>query len=143
MKIKDLATAKGIDHDYNYLTSIEREFDRAEKEARSRGIVLEDAAVGHSDTRDWKSRGLNGPVKGEVAMKAALEQCKVIIARAPKGMARNKQNQTSWHKKCVPVLSISHILICYQAPPTHVDYRMGSPRRTQRVEKLSRDTTFT
>lgn len=88
MKRADLATAKGIDHDYNYLTSIERVFDRAEKDAISRGVVLEE-----------ERRRSKQPVKGEIQFNAALERCGVDVVKAPKGMTRSKQNQTICSKK--------------------------------------------
>ena len=88
MKRADLATPKGIDHDYNYLTSIERELDQAEKNAASRGIVLED-----------ERRGSKQPAKGETQFNAALERCRVVVAKAPKGMTRSKQNETICSKK--------------------------------------------
>ena len=88
MKRADLATPKGIDHDYNYLTSIERELDQAEKNAASRGIVLAD-----------EKRGSKQPAKGETQFNAALERCRVVVAKAPKGMTRSKQNETICSKK--------------------------------------------
>ncbi len=51
------------------------------------------------DTRDWREKGLNGPMKGETQMQTAMERCKVVIDKAPKGMARAKQNKTKWYKK--------------------------------------------
>lgn len=90
IKQKDLATPKGIDHDYNYLTSIERELDHADKNATSRGIVLEEAA-----------RRKGYIEKGEVNLKKAIEACGVIVVKAPKGMSRNKQNNTQVTKKYV------------------------------------------
>ena len=87
MKRSDLATPKGIDHDYNYLTSIERELDFAEKNAISRGFVLEE------------ERRSKQPVKGETKFKAALERCGVIVTKAPKGMTRSKQNGTICSRK--------------------------------------------
>ena len=89
MKRADLATPKGIDHDYNYLTSIERELDFAEKNALSRGFVLEE------ETRIKR----RNPVKGEIQLNAALERQRVIITRAPKGMTRRKQNGTICSRK--------------------------------------------
>ena len=89
MKRADLATPKGIDHDYNYLTSIERELDFAEKNALSRGFVLEEE----------KKIQRRNPVKGETQLNAALERQRVIVTRAPKGMTRSKQNGTICSKK--------------------------------------------
>lgn len=84
----DLATPKGIDHDYNYLTSIERDLDRAEKDVTSRGLVLE-------EEKRWSRQ----PVKGEKQFNAALQRCGVVVVKAPKGMTRSKQNQTICSKK--------------------------------------------
>ena len=39
MKRSQLATAAGIDRDYNFLTGIERAFDAADRESESRGIT--------------------------------------------------------------------------------------------------------
>ncbi|KAL9104799.1 MAG: hypothetical protein Q9163_000297 [Psora crenata] len=86
VKRSDLATPAGIDRDYNYLTSIEREFDRAEKEAISRGVLLE------------PEKKFLGPMKGEANLEAAIERTRVIVMRAPKGMSRNKVNETRWTK---------------------------------------------
>lgn len=98
-KRSDLATASGIDHDYNYLTSLERELDRAERDATSRGVLLEQETSGNAAKIHWRAKGLHGPEKGEVPLKAALERSRVIVVRAPKGMARSKQNETHWMKK--------------------------------------------
>jgi len=38
-------------------------------------------------------------MKGETQMQTAMERCKVVIDKAPKGMARAKQNKTKWYKK--------------------------------------------
>lgn len=89
MKRADLATPKGIDHDYNYLTSIERELDRADKYAASRGLVLEEE----------ERRRSKQPVKGETQFNAALERCGAVVTKAPKGMTRSKQNETVCSKK--------------------------------------------
>ncbi len=88
IKRADLATPKGIDHDYNYLTSIEREIDHAERDASSRGVVLEEARRKNKNKQ-----------KGEVHVETALEKCGVIVAKAPKGMTRAKQNETACTKK--------------------------------------------
>ncbi len=53
------------------------------------------------DTRDWREKGLSGPMKGETQLRSAIERCKAIVDRAPKGMARAKQNKTKWQKKSV------------------------------------------
>ena len=83
-----MATPKGIDHDYNYLTSIEREIDHAERDATSRGVVL-------TETGDRKSN----KKKGEAPLEAAFEKCGAVVVKAPKGMSRSKQNETGITKK--------------------------------------------
>ena len=89
----DLATPGGIDHDYNFLTSLERKIGKADRETEERGIVLQaEANGGYKNQR-------NGPMKGEVNVQKALERMGVIIDRAPKGMTRSKENLTHWHKK--------------------------------------------
>ncbi|KAL9609271.1 MAG: hypothetical protein Q9167_005940 [Letrouitia subvulpina] len=96
MKRADLATPRGIDHDYNYLTSLERQLDNAERDAGERGIVLENET---SRKRSWRERGLKRPPKGEIPLEAAIKRCRVVIDRAPDGMSRHKQNQTHWSRK--------------------------------------------
>lgn len=96
MKRADLATPRGIDHDYNYLTSLERQLDNAERDAGERGIVLEDET---SRKRSWRERGLRGPPKGGIPLEAAIKRCRVVIDRAPDGMSRRKQNRTHWSRK--------------------------------------------
>ncbi len=62
----------------------------------------------HENWKSWKERGLSGPVKGETQMRTALQEYGVVVQRAPKGMARAKQNRTQWHKKFVPRVSIRY-----------------------------------
>ena len=90
MKRDDLATPRGIDHDYNFITGIERKLDRAERDAGERGIVLGDAGD--------RARPPKG--KSEIPnVQRAIQSCGVIVGRAPKGMMREKQNNTSWSPK--------------------------------------------
>lgn len=94
IKRNDLATPAGIDRDFNFLTSIERKLDNAEKDAESRGVQLTDngergVSLGHR----------LGPRKGEVNVQRAIERTGVIVDRAPKGMVRSRENKTHWHKR--------------------------------------------
>lgn len=95
VKRSDLATPKGIDHDYNYLTSIERQFDIAERDFESRGILLYDENQSGAKRKGYK------PAKGEIPLENAIKQCRVVVDKAPKGMSRQKQNATHWDKKYV------------------------------------------
>lgn len=92
----DLATPRGIDHDYNFLTSIERKIDGAERDSTERGVVLEHD---HERGGGWRKGGRNGPIKGEVRLKEAMGNCGAIVRKAPAGMARAKQNKTFWNPK--------------------------------------------
>ncbi|KAL8679395.1 MAG: hypothetical protein Q9186_004330 [Xanthomendoza sp. 1 TL-2023] len=96
LKRSELATPKGIDHDYNYLTSIERQLDNAERDADSRGILL------YNDNE--KKNTLHHPAKGEVPLGNAIKQCRVVIERAPKGMSRQKQNETHWDRRAKRII---------------------------------------
>ena len=96
MKRSQLATPRGIDHDYNYLTSIERQLDNAQRDANHRGVIIHDTAAAAGN---WKAKGLDGPKKGEEPMRKAAERCGVIIERAPDGMSRRRHNGTRWHRK--------------------------------------------
>ena len=82
MKRADLATPRGIDRDYNFITGIERGVENAERDAERRGTLR----------RDQHKREKS-------ALEDTLERAGVYVHRAPKGMSRNIQNKTRWHKK--------------------------------------------
>ncbi|KAL8777796.1 MAG: hypothetical protein Q9194_002354 [Teloschistes cf. exilis] len=90
---KDLATPKAVDHDYNYLTSIERQLDIAQRHAESRGISL------YHDRQAEERKRHGKPTKGEVPLRAAIQEHRVMVDRAPKGMSRQKQNKTYWDSR--------------------------------------------
>ncbi|KAL9025742.1 MAG: hypothetical protein Q9196_005487 [Gyalolechia fulgens] len=100
VKRSDLATPKGIDHDYNYLTSIERQFDIAERALESRGIRLYD-----ENRRGARKRGLKS-VRGQLPLENAIKQRRVVVDKAPKGMSRQKQNATCWDKNAIKKLRL-------------------------------------
>ncbi|KAL9040322.1 MAG: hypothetical protein Q9180_001979 [Flavoplaca navasiana] len=79
VKRSDLITPKGIDHDYNYLTSIERQLDTAERDAESKGILL------YEGKQDGLKAKVHQPSKGELPLQNALKQCRIVVDRAPKG----------------------------------------------------------
>ncbi|KAF2145237.1 uncharacterized protein K452DRAFT_324947 [Aplosporella prunicola CBS 121167] len=76
VKKAQLATPAGIDHDYNFLTGIERAFQRADDDAERRGL-------------DAKRR-----VFGEARLQAYLQANRIIVDRAPVGMSRQRANKT-------------------------------------------------
>lgn len=79
VKRSRLCTASGIDHDYNFLTGIERAVANADRHADSRGIDLEH---GVSLLRSGQN------------LQQALDDSMVKVHRAPKGMSRQKANNT-------------------------------------------------
>ncbi|KAJ4354415.1 Box C/D snoRNA accumulation [Didymosphaeria variabile] len=85
VKKSQLATPAGIDHDYNFLTGIERGLEKAEKQ-------LEDPGLGSNPDprRDAKGRQ---PTDQHFAGAG------VTVIRAPKGLSRQKDNKTHKNKQ--------------------------------------------
>lgn len=79
MKKSQLATPAGIDHDYNFLSGIERDLEKSEKSVSEKGLDV----------------GLTRP-KGDQTqrMDYQLTAAGVNVIRAPKGMSRAKENKT-------------------------------------------------
>ncbi|PQE33180.1 Zinc HIT-type protein [Rutstroemia sp. NJR-2017a WRK4] len=97
-----LATPSGIDHDYNFLHSIEHRIERSEKEiVEERGLVkkseLELARAG--ERIDRRRRKKTAADQNEEFINSMLEKAGTNVLRAPAGMTRNVENATSWSKK--------------------------------------------
>jgi len=80
IKKSQLVTPAGIDHDFNFITSVERGLERAEREVNGRGLgaapeVRKEARRGEVSARDFSAAG-------------------VTVVRAPKGLSRQKENKT-------------------------------------------------
>ncbi|KAL1599751.1 Box C/D snoRNA accumulation [Paraconiothyrium brasiliense] len=85
VKKSQLATPAGIDHDYNFLTGIERGLEKAEKQ-------LEDKGLGsHPDPRR--------DAKGRQPTDQYFAGAGVTVIRAPKGLSRQKENKTHKNKQ--------------------------------------------
>lgn len=85
MKRSELATPSGIDHDYNFLTGIERSLENAERqvEGRTSGNLSDprrDSQVRQPTDQNFAAAG-------------------VTVIRAPKGLSRQKENKTHRSKK--------------------------------------------
>lgn len=78
MKKSQLTTPAGIDHDFNFLTSIERGLEKAEREASGSGL-----GAASSDVRTVRKVGA-----GRYAAAG------VTVIPAPKGLSRQKENNT-------------------------------------------------
>ncbi|KAI7350841.1 hypothetical protein KC320_g5336 [Hortaea werneckii] len=83
-KKSQLATASGLDRDYNYLKGVERHIDTASQEAEDRGIGAKNASS-KNVLRGWRA---------DSALQRYLVQNNINIEHAPKGMSRQKNNQT-------------------------------------------------
>jgi len=101
--ISEVATASGIDHDYNFLHGIETRIQRSEKVLiEDLGIVkaeeLERARKG-VDEQEFQDRHGDDHVRGEVQVDRTLKEKNIKVVKAPRGMRRNKENTTGWSRK--------------------------------------------
>jgi hypothetical protein len=90
-KSTELATSASIDQDYNFITKVQRDIDRAEDDVAERGITLVSAKAGRQAH----------PTKSKLEIE--YEACGVTVVKAPAGLTRSKQNKTHWHNrhKCI------------------------------------------
>lgn len=98
--LSQIATPSGIDHDYNFLHSIEYKIQRSEKEIiEERGLVdemeLRNARLG---VRSGTGRPQN-QARGEECIRRKLREMGTRIDKAPNGMTRNVENRTYWCKR--------------------------------------------
>ncbi|KAJ6005714.1 hypothetical protein N7451_003658 [Penicillium sp. IBT 35674x] len=103
LKRSELATESAFDRDFNFITGVERSLERADREVENRGIDLGrgQAASGDGDDESGPKRKIpqQGLVKGEAAFLRRAEEGAVTVIRAPRGMSRNKLNNSRWHPK--------------------------------------------
>ncbi|EAW13253.1 zinc finger HIT domain-containing protein [Aspergillus clavatus NRRL 1] len=112
LRRSELATDSAFDRDFNFITSIERGLERAERDAENRGIAvnagvsadpavtgLESEVVGDEAGRKRKRPAEGGLVKGETGFLRGAQNAGVQVIRAPRGMSRNKANASRWHPK--------------------------------------------
>ncbi|GAB7346915.1 hypothetical protein MBLNU459_g1985t1 [Dothideomycetes sp. NU459] len=85
VKKNELTTAAGIDHDFNFLSGIERTFDQADKALRDRGMEA--------------SGGLKKRWHAEGPLQRYIRENGIRVDRAPVGMSRQKSNQTRFIQK--------------------------------------------
>jgi PII-like signaling protein len=93
VKKSQLATPAGIDHDFNFLTSIERSLEKAERDVNSKTLG---AAL--SNLQVERKKGLIGD-KG-------YEAAGVTVIRAPKGLSRQRENATHRNNRLVSGLAV-------------------------------------
>lgn len=98
-----LATPAGIDHDYNFLHGIEHRIERSEKE------IIEDRGLVERDELERARKGLSqhkpkeNEAPGQAQIERALMSMGTVVQRAPKGIQRNRENDTTWARgsKCI------------------------------------------
>ena len=88
VKKSQWATPTGIDHDYNYLKTVERSIDEAGQHAHQRGIGV-DAPTSKGAARAWQSGS---------TLQKYLSRNRIIVDHAPTGMNRQRTNQTRMTK---------------------------------------------
>lgn len=81
----ELETAAGVDHDFNFLSGIERGLDGAERGLEERGVGVQ------QDQR--------GRLKNYDAFRRRMEETRVLVERAPVGLSRQRENRTRWNAK--------------------------------------------
>ncbi|KAJ3560075.1 hypothetical protein NPX13_g9429 [Xylaria arbuscula] len=103
-----LKTDAGIDHDYNFLTSIERSVERAERVLRGDRDILPQVTPQpppHKKTRFNKGQSRGRTTVDEGARKwdrnaiQRLRELGIHVSSVPYGMTRSKENQTSWNRR--------------------------------------------
>jgi hypothetical protein len=98
-----LATPSGIDHDYNFLHSIETRVERSEK------VIVEDLGLvergelerarADVDEDEWRRSHKGRHAPGEECIMRVLKLMGIKVIKAPKGMRRNTENTTNWLRK--------------------------------------------
>jgi HIT zinc finger len=90
---RELSTPAGIDHDYNFITSIERGIERSDKL-----IVEEKGLIQHRELFSNGRYSTNARHKVGRELGWAFQRSRVIVEKAPSGMRRNKDNGTNWNR---------------------------------------------
>ncbi|PBP18761.1 hypothetical protein BUE80_DR010438 [Diplocarpon rosae] len=103
--ISEVATPWGLDHDYNFLHGIETRISRSEK------VLIEDlelvtkqelerARAGETEEAHARRTGKKiRELPGQACVERVLTEESIRLIKAPKGMRRNKENATNWHRK--------------------------------------------
>jgi hypothetical protein len=87
LKSSELATPASIDRDYNFITKVQRDIERAEDEVAERGGTL-GSGRGPKNAQGEKSK-----------LELEYEAGGVTVIKAPLGLTRSKQNKTHWDKR--------------------------------------------
>lgn len=110
---KRLATASGVDHDYNFISAIERARERSEREIVEERGILREGELRPVMVEGLETRMRNGKPKRMIVsralktqdemdgegMRARLRRFDITLVSAPAGMTRKKENQTRFFKR--------------------------------------------
>lgn len=108
VQLDKLKTDAGIDHDYNFLTKIERSVERAERILREdREILPEEGSQPPPPKRARFQKGHGrgrptadeGPRRFDKNAIHRMRQLAIHVSTVPYGMTRSKENKTSWNKR--------------------------------------------
>ncbi|KAL7624259.1 hypothetical protein AAE478_005819 [Parahypoxylon ruwenzoriense] len=105
-----LKTDAGIDHDYNFLTKIERSVERTEKILREERDILPQDDSASQPPPNKRARLHKGRSRGRVTVDESsrkwdrnsiqrMRQLGINVSSVPYGMTRAKENKTSWNKR--------------------------------------------
>ncbi|KAF3766276.1 hypothetical protein M406DRAFT_239089, partial [Cryphonectria parasitica EP155] len=107
-----LRTPAGVDHDYNFLSAIERERDRNQREiVEERGLFSEKQLRELGEERRWRKMWFGEEVRTTMMTRGGppsalarrvrqrLDQANVEVVHMPVGMARQRENTTAWNRK--------------------------------------------
>ncbi|TVY42114.1 putative box C/D snoRNA protein [Lachnellula subtilissima] len=94
-----LATPSGIDHDYNFLHSIEHRKERSEKEIVENRRLVKASELKAARRGEDRRRPRNWTPEGEACINRILQAYRIKVYQAPSGMKRNVENTTTWSKK--------------------------------------------
>lgn len=92
MKRSAWATPAGIDHDYNYLKSVERKVEVASQDVKERGISVRDPAKGGPNAMGQRTVA-KAWMPGS-ALQRYLAENAIHVEKAPAGMSRQRANRT-------------------------------------------------
>ncbi|KAI0432320.1 hypothetical protein F5Y09DRAFT_302233 [Xylaria sp. FL1042] len=122
-----LKTDSGIDHDYNFLTSIERSVERAERILRGDRDILPQESLqpppqkktrfnkGHSRGRTTVD---DGPRKWDRFAVHRLRELGIHVSSVPYGMTRSRENKTSWNRRTRTInWQVEWLLFDAECPP--------------------------
>ncbi|KAI1807779.1 hypothetical protein F4811DRAFT_504530 [Daldinia bambusicola] len=105
-----LKTDAGIDHDYNFLTKIERTVERVEKILKEEKDIIPQEDTASRPPPNKRARLHKGQSRGRVTFeqssrrwdKSSMQRMRhlgIHVTSLPYGMTRAKENKTSWNKR--------------------------------------------